>query len=389
MGGINITCVFLREQLIEFSYFGSLIRPTGIVFRNFHDLKFFSRIIQQIINLRNRRIASGNLHPPFVFQPRIIINSICTVTVAIRTVKPVKQSGRCQIAVKSPVVYIILQTNLGTVDNLFTAEDTHRSIQHLTEFIHLNVDILRKPIPITASVSVGSHRSTDFTRHIRPYQFRSVYHRLPRQHNVFHDRNRTGCFHERIDIAVVFRGIIPVARRPSAIIEADAIIPGIATQISPEAITLDVEETILHRVLLATDEVLGMFRQQAVHFRVSLHISYGHHVGRIICLGKAYHKITSITVAYLQNVAEQRKALQKGRRTLLAESPELLCKVPTEEVRIFAEIILIHRKVMIGKTAVTTAGTLHDSPRTLLCTSLQPRACHGITIRTHIVGSRQ
>ena len=105
---------------------------------------------------------------------------------------------------------------------------------------------------------------------------------------MFHDRNRTGCFHERIDIAVVFRGIIPVARRPSAIIEADAIIPGIATQISPEAITLDVEETILHRVLLATDEVLGMFRQQAVHFRVSLHISYGHHVGRIICLGKAY-----------------------------------------------------------------------------------------------------
>ena len=94
-------------------------------------------------------------------------------------------------------------------------------------------------------------------------------------------------------------------------------------------------------------------------------------------------------MANLQDVAEQREALQERRRTVFTEPPKLLGEVPTEEVGVLAEIILVDRKVMVGKTAMASTGALHHGPRTFLRTRLQPRTGHGIAVRTDVVGSRQ
>jgi hypothetical protein len=83
------------------------------------------------------------------------------------------------------------------------------------------------------------------------------------------------------------------------------------------------------------------------------------------------------------------QAFQKGWRSLLSESPELFCKVPTDEIGIFTEIILIHRKVMVGKTAVSPTGTLYHRPHALLCTSLQPRITYGKPVMTCSIRRRQ
>ena len=150
---------------------------------------------------------------------------------------------------------------------------------------------------------------------------------------MFHDGDCPRGLHERFQILVVARVRVAVVRAPPARIEPDAIVPGISAQPGTQAITLDVKETILHRVFLTADEMLRMFRQEPVHFRVALHVGDWHHVGRIVGLREAHHEVAAITVADLQDVAEERQALQEGRRgdavlVLVPDPPKLFGEVP-------------------------------------------------------------
>ena len=259
MSRINVTGIFLWEKSVQFVHLVLHFRPTLVIFRHVYYLKPLRLLVQKVIHLRNSGITAGTLQPPFVFQPRIAISS--TVSVAFRTVKPVEQRGRGEIVIERTGAFIVPDTYFRPVYHLTTRQYPYRSIQYFTEFVNVNVNEMRIPSPTTPGIAVGCCRSGNFTGHFYRNGFRTVDNGLSRQHDMFHDRHRSGSFYERFAFLIVFSSRVTIVRTPSASIETNTVLSGIPAEPCPEAITLDVEKTILHRVLLTTDEVFRMLRQ--------------------------------------------------------------------------------------------------------------------------------
>ena len=139
--------------------------------------------------------------------------------------------------------------------------------------------------------------------------------------------------------------------------------------------------------------------EQLAHLGIALHVCHRHHVGRIHCLGKAYCQVTAILMAKFIDICKQLQALHKrwilshfGSRstiftyhlplTVFLEAPELLGKIPSQEIRVFLKVLFVDREIIIRESTAGTAGTLNHSPNPVAGTNLHPGITHFLTIRT-------
>ena len=246
------------------------------------------------------------------------------------------------------------------------------------------------------------------TRILQWNGLRTINHSLTSQSHMLQDRNGTTSLREVVEVirqsfAVRIFNLITIfihldgLLKPSAGIETDTILSGISTKISTQTVALNIEETILHGVLLAADEVILVFCQEAVHLRITLHVSHRHHVGRINRLGEAHYQIATILMTEFHNLSKEIQTSQErriGYRSILtlarlSKSPELLSEIPTQKVRILLEVSLIDLHVVIGEGTASTTGTLNHGPDTVLGANLHPGVAYLLAIRTGCLCSRE
>ena len=278
--------------------------------------------------------------------------------------------------------------NLRLIDYLLTRGNVHGAVDNLAEHVEPDTLEVGKGSPVATGVALDG-RVVQVLEVLRPDELRSIPNGATVDTCLFHDGSDTGT--TRILLAMLVAQQLVQRVVPAAVVIAHAVVLGQTRHERAPADALVIVEAAGVGVFVEKQDGLGVFPTGSQEILVTLQFGNRVSVHVIGTATPANGEEATVVVRHLDELGKQGPAVHFGRRTFVAchiETPELLGKVPAEEVRISFKEVFESLQVVVLNVGVATRCGLAREPEPVGLTNRSPRLVGAYGIARHAIHFR-